>query len=89
MKKRLLDLGKLAHQLKKRGKLKEAEETYNELLNLDRYNTYALVGIGDLKRRARAFDAAIAFTGSAFRLKVTTGTPLWTGGRLPRFEESG
>ena len=53
MKKRLLDLGKLAHQLKKRGKLKEAEETYNELLNLDRYNTYALVGIGDLKAKSQ------------------------------------
>ena len=61
MKKRVTELGKLAHQFKREGKLKQAEETYRELMNLDRYNTYALVGLGDLKRRAKRFEAAIGF----------------------------
>ena len=61
MKKRVLELGKLANQLKRKGKLKQAEETYRELLNLDPYNTYALVGLGDLKRRSGRFEDAIGF----------------------------
>jgi len=61
MKKSVFDLGKLAHQLKKKGKLKQAEKTFQELLNLEPYNTYALVGLGDLKRISKQFSEAIGF----------------------------
>ena len=51
----LKELGKTAFRLKKEGKFREAESKFTEVLNRDPNNTYALVGIGDLKRVKRDF----------------------------------
>jgi len=58
MKRNVVSLGKIAHKLKREGRLQEAEETYIQMLRIDSDNVYALVGLGDLKRGARRFEEA-------------------------------
>ena len=58
MKRNVVSLGKIAHKLRREGKLREAEETYIQMLRIDSDNVYALVGLGDLKRGARCFEEA-------------------------------
>jgi tetratricopeptide (TPR) repeat protein len=54
-------LGKEAHRLTKQGRYKEAEEKYALVLKADSSNVYALVGLGDLKRKKKEFQGAIAY----------------------------
>ncbi len=57
----LIKLGKAAFSLKKQGKFREAEEKYLDLLKKDPDNTYALVGIGDIKRVKKDFQEAVRY----------------------------
>ncbi|MBU1902606.1 MAG: tetratricopeptide repeat protein [Proteobacteria bacterium] len=53
-----VELGRIAHELKKKGWFKDAEEKYYELLAMDSKNVYAMVGLGDLKRLKKHFAEA-------------------------------
>ena len=58
MKRNVVSLGKIAHKLKREGRIREAEETYIQMLCIDSNSVYALVGLGDLKRGVRRFEEA-------------------------------
>lgn len=56
-----IPLCKLAQRLQKEGKYKEAEEKFILALERDPDNAYALVGLGDLKRKTKRFKEAIYY----------------------------
>jgi tetratricopeptide (TPR) repeat protein len=57
----LKTLGKVAHRLAKERKYQEAEEQYILILETNPNDVYALVGIGDLKRKRKAFRQAVSY----------------------------
>ncbi len=69
MKRNVVSLGKIAHKLKREGKLREAEEIYIQILRIDSDSVYALVGLGDLKRRARRFEDAVEYYERCFEVE--------------------
>ena len=69
MERNVVSLGKIAHKLKREGKLREAEEIYMQILRIDSDSVYALVGLGDLKRRARRFEDAVEYYKRCFEIE--------------------
>lgn len=59
-KERLAHLSQEGYQFLKENRLDEARARFEEILQEDPENNYALVGIGDLERRLKNLDAAIA-----------------------------
>ena len=59
--KRLSDLSKQGYLLMKEGNLLEAEKCFTEIIEKDKLNNYALVGLGDIERRKRHFKKAIKY----------------------------
>lgn len=58
---RLTDLSREAYQHLRDGDLDEAEAQFNEILEIEANNNYALVGLGDTYRKRRKCRDAIAF----------------------------
>ena len=61
---KLLDVtekSKRGYQLIKEERLAEAETLFNDILEKDNDNNYALVGLGDIERKKRNFDKAIVY----------------------------
>lgn len=59
--KELSALSKKGYQFLKENKTAEAMDCFTKILNADDGNNYALVGMGDASRKARAFDKAVHF----------------------------
>ncbi len=59
--KKVTNLCRLAHVLRKEGDLRGAEEKYSLVLEMDPGNVYALVGMGDLRRREKQFEEAVQY----------------------------
>ena len=66
-----LDPGKHARRLMKEKKYSEAEKKYQEALELDPYDIFPLVGLGDLKRKQKRFDQAVSLYKKALELNET------------------
>ncbi|MBW2118582.1 MAG: tetratricopeptide repeat protein, partial [Deltaproteobacteria bacterium] len=60
-KKNLIFLSRAAHQMMKMGSYNEAEDKYLQVLKADPDNVYALVGMGDLKKKTRQFKEAVSY----------------------------
>jgi len=65
----LVDLGRLAHRLTREGKYREAEEKFGQLLEMDRNQVFALVGLGDLKRKKKRFKDAVSYYQRALEIE--------------------
>ena len=59
--KKVTNLCRLDHVLRKEGDLRGAEEKYSLVLEMDPGNVYALVGMGDLRRREKQFEEAVQY----------------------------
>ena len=62
------ELSKSGYRLLREKRLKEAEEEFNKILQIDKKNIYALVGMGDSKRSGRNFNAAVDFYQNALSI---------------------
>ena len=60
-KKNIPELSKSAYNLIKFHRYDEAERVFNQILDMDETNIYALVGIGDVKRYRKDFSSAIKY----------------------------
>ncbi len=65
----LKSLGMLASRLKRQGKYKEAEEKFAQILKIDPDDVFALVGIGDLKRKRKQFEEAVDYYNNALKIE--------------------
>src|SRR6056297_2131596 len=55
------ELSKRGYQLLKVNLVKEAEESFNQILDIDSTNNYALVGLGDAARKKHEYRKAIGY----------------------------
>ncbi len=58
---RLAELSQKAYQLLKEDYVTEAEDLFKEMLALESYNNYALVGLGDAARKRKAFREGVEY----------------------------
>jgi len=58
---KISELSKMGYQYLKEGETEKAKGQFNEILQLEENNNYALVGLGDAERKSNNFDAAIFF----------------------------
>ncbi|MFH1624972.1 MAG: tetratricopeptide repeat protein, partial [Pseudomonadota bacterium] len=63
------DLCRRARTMAKAGKYREAEKEYALALETDRTNVYALVGLGDVKRKTRQFEEAVSYYQKALEVE--------------------
>ena len=65
----LINIYKLAQKMAREGKYKESEEKFNLILKLDPNNVYAFVGLGNLKRKMKAFQKAVFYYEKALKIE--------------------
>jgi tetratricopeptide (TPR) repeat protein len=73
--KKVTNLCRLAHVLRKEGDFRGAEEKYSLVLEMDPGNVYALVGMGDLRRREKQFEKAVQYYQRSLVIEKKTDFP--------------
>jgi len=70
VKRDVITLCRLARRLQKQGNYKEAEEKFILALESDPDNPYALVGLGDLKRKRKRFKEALNYYQKCLEVEI-------------------
>jgi tetratricopeptide (TPR) repeat protein len=76
------ELSKKGYQALKDNRLADAEYAFTDLLQLAPENNYALVGLGDVFRKKRAFRRAITYYEDCLKLYPGNNYALFRLGRL-------
>ena len=58
---KISDLSKKGYQLIKENDIQGAKKAFNEILEIEENNNYALVGLGDTERKLNRFNDAISY----------------------------
>ena len=58
---KISDLSKKGYQLIKENDIAGAKQAFNEILQIEENNNYALVGLGDTERKQNHFEKALSY----------------------------